>query len=336
MSRIVFAVLVGGLLAATPAVAQPIALKLNSPAPPPSFLHGNVFGPWLEAVNEASNGTLEIELLTGGTLGGFAVNYDRVVDGVADIGFILTSFTGGKFKRLDVAELPFVAKNSTEASVALWKVFESGVADSEFDEVIPLAIWTFPNVALHSNEEIASKEDVEGMKFGASNVITSKVIEQLGGTPITLRPDETYQAISRGTVNGTIMPFTGMAIFKIDEVTDQHLDVALGSSTALLFMNREKYDSLPDEAKAAIDKFSYETLSEKAGMAADENWEQSRNKVGDSVNTLSEEEEARWAELMEPLVHEYVDSTPDGAQVLETFRSAVAAYREGHGGMMAK
>jgi TRAP-type C4-dicarboxylate transport system substrate-binding protein len=335
MSRTLFAALVGGLIAATPVAAQPVALKLNSPAPPPSFLHGNVFQPWIDQVTEASNGTLQIELLTGGTLGGFAVNYDRVVDGVADIGFILTSFTGGKFKKLDVAELPFESKNSTEASVALWKVFESGIADDEFDQVIPLAIWTFPNAALHTNEVIETKEDVEGLKFGASNVITSRVIEQLGGTPITLRPDETYQAISRSTVNGTIMPFTGMAIFKIDEVTDNHLDAALGASTALLFMNREKYESLPDEAKAAIDQFSYESLSEKAGMAADANWEQSRGKVGDAVNTLSEEEEKRWAELMTPLVQHYVGATPDGQQVLDTFREAIAAYRE-QGGMMAK
>jgi hypothetical protein len=42
----------------------------------------------------------------GGTLGNFKVTYDRVVDGVADVGFILTSLAGGKFKKLDVAELP--------------------------------------------------------------------------------------------------------------------------------------------------------------------------------------------------------------------------------------
>jgi hypothetical protein len=50
---------------------------------------------WVQAIENDSGGTLKIEKFYGGTLGNFAVTYDRVVDGVADIGWTLSALTGG-------------------------------------------------------------------------------------------------------------------------------------------------------------------------------------------------------------------------------------------------
>ena len=184
----VVGVALAATLLATPVLAAPITLKFNSPAPPPSFLHNNVFRPWIKNVEKASKGTLKIQLYVGGTLGNFKVNYDRVVDGVADIGFILTAFTDGKFKKLDVAELPFQSKNSTEAAYSLWKLYAKGLANDEFDQVKPLAIWTFPNAALHTKKKITSLEDVKGMRIATSNVSTSNIVKLVGRHAGDLHP----------------------------------------------------------------------------------------------------------------------------------------------------
>jgi TRAP-type C4-dicarboxylate transport system substrate-binding protein len=190
------------VLIAAPVAAQTVTLKLNSPAPPRSYLHSNVFEPWAKAVEADSGGTLKIQLFYGGTLGHFGVNYDRVVDGVADIGFILTAMAGGKLKQQDVAALPFETKTSVEAAVSLWKIFEKGVTAAEFNQIKPLGIWVFPNAALHTKESVKTLEDVKGKKLVASNLIAAKITTALGGTPVTLRPDEAYQAISRGIADG--------------------------------------------------------------------------------------------------------------------------------------
>ena len=42
------------LIAATPAAAQQVVLKFNSPSPPRSYLHPNVFDPWVEAIEKDS------------------------------------------------------------------------------------------------------------------------------------------------------------------------------------------------------------------------------------------------------------------------------------------
>jgi TRAP-type C4-dicarboxylate transport system substrate-binding protein len=324
------AILAGAFAAAViaaPAFAEPIVLKFNSPAPPRSYLHANVFEPWAKAVEADSGGTLKIQLFYGGTLGAFPVTYDRVIDGVADIGFILTPMAGGKLKQQDVASLPFETKNSTEAAVALWNLYAKGVTAGEFSQVKPLGIWVFPNAALHTKEPVAKLEDVKGLKLVASSLISSRIATSLGATPVTFGPQDAYQAISRGTTDGAIMPFTGMLVFKINEVTKHHLDEALGGDSATMFMNKQKYDSLPAQAKAAIDKNSYLGLSRKLGAATTAEWERCRNVVKGSVTTLPDAEEARWRKVLEPVAAEWAKATPNGAKVLAAFRAEVAAER---------
>jgi TRAP-type C4-dicarboxylate transport system substrate-binding protein len=317
------------VLIATPLAAQTVTLKLNSPAPPRSYLHSGVFEPWAKAVEADSGGTLKIQLFYGGTLGHFGVNYDRVVDGVADIGFILTSMAGGKLKQQDVAALPFETKTSTEAAVALWKLYEKGVTAAEFNQIKPLGIWVFPNAALHTKDAVKTMDDVKGKKIVASNLIAAKITTALGGTPVTLGPHEAYQAISRGTADGSLMPFTGMAVFKVHEVAKHHLDEALGSDSAMLFMNKQSYDKLPAKAKAAIDKNSYLSLSRKLGEKTTAEWQRTRNLVKDSVTTLAPAEQKKWQEALAPIAKEWAANTPGGDKVLAAFRAEVAAERAG-------
>lgn len=314
---------------AAPVAAEPITLKLNSPAPPWSYVNKEVLTPWAKAVEDDSQGTLKIQTFFGGTLGNFANTYDRVVDQVVDIGFILTAFAAGKIKQQDVAALPFEAENSVLASTALWNLYVKGISTKDWDEVKPLGLWTFPNAAFHSREPIRTLDDFKGKKIIASNKIAAKIVAALGATPISFRPDEAYTAIQRGTTDGVLMPFTGMATFKVNEVTKYHLDAALGSDPAVLMMNRKRYDSLPPAAKAAIDKHSYLPLSRKFGQVTNDEWARARGIVKDSTVTLSPAEEAKWKQRLSPIAAEWVKEAPDGAKVLAAFRAEVAAARSG-------
>ena len=198
------------------AAQQPIVLKFNSPAPPRSFLHDGAFTPWAKAVSEDSAGTLQVETYFGGTLGNFGVTYDRVVDGVADIGFILTAFAGGKFRSLDVAALPFESKSSLAASNALWHLYEKGVMASEFDAVKPLGIWTFPNATLNAKSQVKSLDDLKGKPVvsttGTTNFRLIRVLSQEKSLDIDLlgAKDHTESAL---------MVQTGRALaFAMDDI----------------------------------------------------------------------------------------------------------------------
>jgi TRAP-type C4-dicarboxylate transport system substrate-binding protein len=313
-----------------PAAAEPVVLKFNSPAPPPSFLHNGAFNPWAKAVSAASAGTLKVEMYYGGTLGGFGVTYDRVLDGVADIGFILTALAKGKFRQQDVAALPFESKSSVAAATALWNIYAKGVTAGEFDTVKPLGIWTFPNSAVNSRSPVRNLDEFKGRKVTVSNPIAGRTVVALGAAPVAMPPSEVYQALSRGLADIALMPLTGVATFKIDDVAKHHVDVALGADSAIVFMNRKKWDSLPAAAKAAIDKYSYLPFSQTLGRAADAEWARSRGTLKD-VSTLPDSEEGRWQKLVVPVAEQWARETPDGAKVLEAFRAEVAAFESRKG-----
>ena len=95
----------------------------------------------------------------------------------------------------------------------------------------------------------------------------------LGATPVTMRPDEAYQAVSRGVADGALMPFTGMETFKIHEVAKMHLDVALGGDRQSVHEQAELRQDCRRKAKAAIDKNSGLALSQLAGKATQDEWE---------------------------------------------------------------
>src|SRR5262249_11786678 len=222
---------------------------------------------------------------------------------------------------------PFEAENAILASTALWKIYEKGVTNKELDAVKPLGLWTFPNAAIHSREPIKTLDDFKGKKLIASNAIAAKIIAALGATPISFRPDEAYTAIQRGTTDGVLMPFTGMETFKVHEVTKYHLDAALGSDSAMLFMNRAKYESLPEKAKEALAKHSFLKLSQLFGAKTNDQWAKSRGVVKDSTSTLAADQEAEWKKRLAPIAAEWSQGVPDGAKVLEAFRAEVAAQR---------
>ncbi len=311
--------------------AEPMVLKFNSPAPPPSFLHAGAFNPWAKAVSEASGGTLKVQMYYGGTLGGFGVTYDRVLDGVADIGFILTALAKGKFRQQDVAALPFESKTSLAAATALWQIYQKGITAGEFDAVKPLGIWTFPNSAVNARSPVKTLDDLKGKKVTVSNPIAGRTVVALGAAPVAMPPSDVYQALARGLADMALMPFTGVATFKIDDVAKHHVDVALGADSAIVFMNRRKWDALPAKAKAAIDKHSYLPFSQTLGRAADAEWARSRGSLGD-VSELPQAEEARWRKLVEPVAQQWAKETPNGAKVLDAFRAEIKAFEASHKG----
>ncbi|MFM9971417.1 MAG: TRAP transporter substrate-binding protein [Burkholderiales bacterium] len=308
---------------------QPITLKLGSPAPPRSYLHSDVFQPWIEDVTKASGGTLKIDALYGGQLGNFGVMYDRVVDGVADIGFIVASFAAGKFRMHEVAALPFESGPSVQASTALWKMYEKGVTRAEFNDTIPIAIWVFANAALHSREPIRVVEDMKGKRISAGNSATGKIIATLGAAPSPFRPDELYQVLQRGTIDGSLINYSAISTFKLSEVVKHHVDLPLGGDPAMLIMNRKKYESLPPAAKAAIDKYSFLSLSQKTARRADEDWAQSRDGVKERITPMNQQEQDRWRKTLAPVAVAWAKEAPNGEKVLAAFREEVKAFGPG-------
>jgi TRAP-type C4-dicarboxylate transport system substrate-binding protein len=118
---------------------------------------------------------------------------------------------------------------------------------------------------------------------------------------------EVYENMEKGVIDGLTAPWDFVSALKFDEVTQSHLDNIAICGTMWFAMNQNKFDSLPDDVKAAIDELSgmpfIESLDAKyqaweaAGRAAAE-------EAGHSVYALSDEDHAKWNALVEPIIEE--------------------------------
>ena len=318
-------------LAAVPAfarAAETVTLKFGFPAPSTSYVNTDGMTPWINDVEKASDGTLKIKLFAGPALGTFRDIYDRTINRVVEISFGVFGPLASEFPRTQVSDLPFLSDNTELSSVALWRLYAKGGLAPEFDRVKVLALFNFPSSLLNTTKPIKTIEDMKGQKYAVSSRMAGEVAEALGAAPVTLTPTELYEAMNRGVVDGIFIAWTSVKTFKLQEVTKYHLEARLGEAPAFVFMNKDAYANLPEKARQAIDKYSGESFSRRLGIA-NRNADRSEAEAvaamsGQSVSSLSPEQQALWQTHIDTVINAWVKHTPDGAKVLAAYREELA------------
>ena len=323
-------------LAATPLgarAADAVSLKFGNPGSPTGHVSTFIIKPWVERVNKELGGTVNVQLFSGPALGHFPQIYDRVLNGVADIAFGLLGPISRQFPATSVASLPFETHDASTGTVALWNVYERGLLSKEWTDVRPLTLMVFPNVVIHTNKEIKSLDDINGMKLSVQSRLMADTIERLGAAPVTLSVTELYQSLNCGVVGGSVIGWPATKSYKLDDVTHVHLEVPLGGEVTFVMMNNKSYAKLPEKGQKAIDAASGAPWATAIGKILDEADEEESTKVGKTkgqqVNHLAAAEQAKWQARIEPVVASWVKRTPNGAAVL-------AAYREENAKLMKK
>ena len=318
-------------LCGSAALAEPAQIKFAFPAPPQSLVHVWGSKPWMEEVETAAGGTVEIKFFPGPALGNFHNIYDRLLNGVADIAFGTFSDMAGVFPRTTVSNLPFQAQSCSDAGLALWRILENGTIAPEYEKVRTLGLFTFPPSAFHTNKPVKTAAAIKGMKFTSNSRVGSRIIELLGAAPVTMTPPEVYQSVQRGLAQGAVIGWSAFFPFKLHEVTKYHLEAPFGNSASFFFMNKESYARLPEAAQKAFDASSGEKFTRALGVAADKMQAQGRADVetmpGHTVTTLDAAETENWQRILAPMVDEWLKDTPDGPKVLAAYRDAIAQIR---------
>jgi TRAP-type C4-dicarboxylate transport system substrate-binding protein len=187
-------------------------------------------------------------------------------------------------------------------------------------------------MTVHSKKPIRTMGDFKGVKVASMSRTMSEVVEQLGGTPITMPPADMYSSLQRGTVDAVGIGWPGVAPFKLTEVTQYHLMASFTGEGAHQLMSLDAYNKLPAKGKAAIDKLSglhYSKMYADAIAAMDKQGLDLVNAAGHPVITPTPEEEARWLAQSRAVVDEWIKKTPDGLGVLAAYRAEIANIRAG-------
>lgn len=257
------------------AEAAEVTLTLShflSPKAPP---HARFLEPWAKKVEADSKGRIHVEIFPSMTLGGKPAElYRQVRDGTADIVWTLTGYTPGAFPRSEVFELAGVHRGSAEATtLAIQDALPLIVED--FRDVRPLLVHVNAGNAIHMVAGcVKGVGELAGRKLRTPSRTGAWMIESWGAEPVGMPVPELPQALSKGTIDGALVPFEIVPALKVHELTKCSMTAAgngrFGTSVFLFAMNRGRYEKLPAELKAVIDANSGAAIAPAAGALWDE------------------------------------------------------------------
>ncbi|RYH12200.1 TRAP transporter substrate-binding protein [Tropicimonas sp. IMCC6043] len=300
-------------LTAGGASAAEVTLRLAHFLPAQASVPNNVLKPWAEKIEAESGGRIEIQEFPAMQLGGKPPElYDQVVDGVADIIWTLPGYTPGRFPRTEVFELPFTMTNAEATSRAFWQLGEETMLDEDFKDVKVLALWMHGPGLIHSKEPIRTVEDLNGVKLRAPSRITNQLFANLGATPVGMPIPAVPEALSKGVIDATVIPWEVTGPLKVNELVENHTtfgDDALYTATFVIAMNKDRYESLPDDLKAVIDANSGLEFSAMAGKLIQEADAPPRDAAiaaGANIIELSPEEVAEWKAAAAPTTDAWI------------------------------
>ena len=201
----------------SPAYGQTKPIELNYsiffPAP-----HKNAVlsTEWAKEIEKRTDGKVKITMFYGGTLTPADKCYDGVVKGISDIGFSVLAYTRGKFPLTEVTDLPVGMKSGLVATKVINEYYKK-FKPKEFDEVQVMYLHGHGPGVLHTKKAVNTLEDVKGLKIRCTGM-AAKIAGALGATPVAMPMGETYDALSRGVVDGSMAPHEALQGWKWGEV----------------------------------------------------------------------------------------------------------------------
>lgn len=328
-----------GLAIASSAVAQEVTLRFQHFISPKGSVPANFMVPWAEKIEKESGGRIKIEIYPAMQLGGAPpALFDQIRDNVIDGGWAILGYTPGRFPGAEVLELPFMSSKSAEnTSRAAYEFYEKYLQE-ELSDVKILAVHVHgPGIVHTKGVEIKSAADFSGLKLRAPTRIGSSILKALGATPVGMPVPQLPESISKGVVNGGIIPWEIVPPLKIHELATSHTEVggnrALYNTVFIWAMNKGVFNRLPDDLKAVINANSGIETSAWAGRAMDEGDVPGRaltEKVGNAIHIIDGDGLAKMKEMTAPIIDQWIaDMTAKGmpaADMVKDARAFIAKY----------
>lgn len=328
------------VLAGQAASAEEILLKVHHFLPQPSNVHQNMVQPWCDKIGKESNGRLKCQVYPSMQLGGTPPQlFDQARDGVADIVWTVPTYQAGRFTKSEVFELPFMTTGGEKTSAALWDYIQKNSLD-EFKGTRILFAHLHDGAAFHFGKaQVKTLDDMKGLKLRSPGRIGAKILAALGATPVQMPAPQVPEAISKGVVDGAMIPWEVVTPLKLQEICKVHLETPQGlpkvsNTIFVMAMNQAKYDGLPADLKKVIDANSGVDVSRWAGKVMDGPQASAKKIAQERNNTfiaLSQAEYDRWAKATEYVDDEWVKEVSakgaNGKALLDEARALSKKYQ---------
>jgi len=278
---------------------------------PATTLEGKTMQDWADEVEKRTGGRVKVHIYPGATLMPPAQTYDGITNEIADIGYGIFAYHRGRFPLTEVIDLPLGYRNPLVPAKLINEYYKK-FKPEELDDVKVLFLEAHGVDIISTRKPIGRLEEIEGMKLRASG-LSAKIVDALGGSAVGLPITDTYDAMSKGVIEGLVLDWGGLWNWKFGDIIKYHIQSPGVASTVAFYtvMNKDKWNSLPADIRAIIDQLDEEWIDRVSQKWAD--WESMGKtellKNGGKIVDLSKEDNDLWVEKMKPILDDYVLAT---------------------------
>jgi TRAP-type C4-dicarboxylate transport system substrate-binding protein len=234
---------------------QTIRLKAAFWVPPHGYFAASQ--DWfLKEIESRSKGRIVFERYWGQSLVGAREIPDALAGGVADVGSILPGYYPGKFPLADVGSLPSIAEHNWPALMALHELFRTvpEVKEESAKRGIKmfLPIGSGPYYILTKKKEIRKIEDMKGLKLRSLGY-QAKLVQALGGNPVSMPITEVFDALHKGTIDGVVCDADIAHNYGLDRGSKYFTTVPFGCASFFMGISIKAFSALPAELQKMIE-----------------------------------------------------------------------------------
>lgn len=321
------------------AMAQTVTMRFHQMLPPQAAVPANAIKPWAEKVEKESGGRIKVQRFDAMALGGKPTDlFDQAKDGVVDVIWTVLGYTPGRFPKSEVFELPFSSGKAEPASRAFMEYVQKNAMD-EFKDVQLIAVHVHGPGLFHSKNPVTKLEDLKGLKVRGGSRVINIMLEQLGATPVGMPVPAVSEALSKGVIGATTIPWEVVPALKVQQIVKNHTGFTgskgLYTQTFAVAMNKNAYAKLPADLKKVIDANSGDVAAALFGRAMDKGDALGLSlaqKAGNNIIQLDAAETARWqkaaAGTREFWLKEVAAKGIDGAKLAAEAAALIAKYEK--------
>ena len=279
-----------------------------------------------KAVEEASEGAIQVELYPNGELGGdVAVLESVLMDDVQMTAPALSSMASYD-EKLGLLELPFLFEDYDSMNAALegslGELYSSWAEEAGFK----LIGFQFDGTRCVSSngKPIKSLADFKGLKIRVmENPIHISTMKALGASPIPLPYGDIYTGLQQGTIAAQDNPPALTYASKFFEVQDYYSLTNIIISNPPVVVSKSVFEGYPEEFQKIILDAAQEHLinyQRTENYNEEQNFIQMINDGGCEVVEVSDSAIAEFKEAVQPVYDECYDKF--GAEVMDTLLEA--------------
>ena len=278
---------------------------------------------FVEDVKKASGGQIDINVHANGSL----IKHPDILRAVSTGQVAMGEFLLGQFGNEDPVfaadNVPFLAVGWDNA----WKFYQAqkSILQKKLEGRGMLLLYSvaWPGQGIYSKNELKSIDDLKGAKMRTYSPLTSRLVELLGASPLTIQVPEVPQAFATGTMTAMVTSSATGSATKAWEFVKNYYPTGAWHPKNVVVVNNRAFQGLNAAQKKALTDAA--ATAEKRGWELGRARETNANKMladnGMTVHTPTPAMMAALNKIGDTMGAEWVKSAgAEGEAILKAYR----------------